>query len=200
MKIHGRRNVIRMCCFLAVVFIAACAQRQPLTGGTVSVVSPDFFGIGEDVARQLTANLKRPLANDRRLIMTTIVNIDDLDQTSRFGRTLTEALSTRLFRQGFGVVDVRKTSDLFIRDDSGEFMLTRDASLLAEENDAEAVIAGTYSLTPNSVILNIRMIDAGSRDVLSVAGLEIMRSVSIDDLLAASFGDMADGGLSAYER
>ncbi|MBU0729166.1 MAG: hypothetical protein KKE17_02525 [Proteobacteria bacterium] len=182
-----------------VLGLSGCALERPPAGGAVSIVTPDFFGIGEDIALQLAKNLRRPLGSEKRLIMTTMVNIDDLYQTSRFGRTLTESLATRMFNHGFGVVDVRKTSELLIRDDKGEFMLSRDAQLIAREHDAEAVVAGTYSLTPNSVIINVRMFDAGTQDVLSVAGLELQRSNNINDLLAASNG-MSDAALSAYER
>ncbi|MFC1523548.1 FlgO family outer membrane protein, partial [Thermodesulfobacteriota bacterium] len=143
--------------------------------------------------------IRRPVGSNGRLILTSMVNIDDLYQTSRFGRTLTESLSTRLFSHGFGVIDVRKASDLFIQNDRGEFVLTRDAGLLAREHDVEGIVAGTYSLTPNSVIINVRMLDAGSQEVISVAGIEVQRSNNINDLLAVSTG-ISDAQLSAYER
>lgn len=192
-----------LACLLAAGFLllSGCilAPAPVRTGGTVSVVSPDFFGISEDIAIQLSGNLRRPLANSRRLIMTTVVDIDNLYQTSRFGRTLAEALSTRLFKHGFGIIEIRKSTGLLMKNNAGELILSRDASLVAQENQAEAIITGTYSLTPNSVIVNIKIIDAGSQEVLSVAGSEIQRSHNINVLLAGSAG-MADAELSAYEH
>jgi TolB-like protein len=133
--------------------------------------------------------------------MATVVDIDDLYATSRFGRTLTEALSTSLFRHGFGIVEIRKSTELLVKDKSGELMLSRDAKLLALEQEAGAILTGTYSLTPDTVIVNLKLIDAGSQDVLSVAGLEIQRSMSINHLLSNSTpGGMGDAVLSAYER
>lgn len=178
---------------------AGCILQKGPQGETLSVVSPDFFGIGEDIAGQLSAGLRRPLVGNKRLIMTTVVNIDDLYQTSRFGRTLTETLATGLFRQGFGVVEIRKSTDLLIKGSSGELMLTRDASLLAREYETEAVAVGTYAVTPNSVIVNVRLLDTGSQDVLSVAGLEIQRSKNINYLLTMSGGHL-EAGLSGFER
>lgn len=169
------------------------------TGGTVSVISPDFFGIGEEIAQQIDANLRQPMGRGQGVIMTTVVDIDDLYQTSRFGRTLTEAVATRLFRHGFGVSEVRKSAELLIKSSSGELMLTRDATLLAEELEAQAIVAGTYSLTPNSIIVNIKLLDASSNAVLSVAGLEIQRSPNINHLLYGTSGPVA-AALSGYER
>jgi hypothetical protein len=99
------------------------------------------------------------------------------------------------------VVEIRKSAELLIRDNRGELMLTRDAKLLAKQQQAAAILTGTYSLTPTTVILNLRLLDAGSQQVLSVAGLELQRSRNINYLLAAGDGGaLGDALLSAKER
>ncbi|MCK5227309.1 MAG: hypothetical protein KAK02_03835, partial [Desulfobulbaceae bacterium] len=159
----------------------------------------DFFGIGNELSRQLSQNYKKARDNNERLILTTVVSLDDLYQTTRFGRTLTEALSTCLFQYGFGVVEIRKSEDLLIKGKTGELVLTRDAALIARQQEARAIVAGTYSLTAGSVIINLKLLGADSSEVLSVAGMEIPRGGAIDSLLSGSSG-LVDGQLSAYER
>lgn len=198
------------------LLLAGCSSRQPeelrsvQSGVTVSVITPDFFGIGEDLAGQLVGNSRlggRPAGT--RLILTSVVDLDNLGQTSRFGRTLSESLSTQLFRRGFEVEEVRKADSLIIREPGGELVLSRDVADLAREYEAHAVVAGTYSLTPQTVIVNLRLLDAASRAVLSVAGMEIQRSPAINHMLAAGTAGLAgpgrggvlqDSGLSGYER
>lgn len=181
-----------------VLFLAGCVPPAK-TGGTASVVTPDFFGVGEELALQLISGM-RGAGGGQRLILTTVVDLENLYATTSFGRTLTEALSTSLFRNGFGVVEIRKSAELLIRDNRGELMLTRDARLLAKQQQAAAILTGTYSLTPTTVILNLRLLDAGSQQVLSVAGLELQRSRNINHLLAAGGGGLGDAFLSARER
>lgn len=196
--LEKKKTFIVCLLFACALFAAGCAQKVR-NGGTASVVTPDFFGIGEELALQLTSGL-RAGGSGQRLILTTIVDLDNLYGTTRFGRTLTEALSTSLFRHGFGVVEVRKSAELLIRDNSGELMLTRDAGLLARQQQAAAILTGTYSLTPATVILNLKLLDAGSQQVLSVAGLELQRSASINHLLAMGSGAFGEAKLSGYER
>ncbi len=196
-RMRGWRLFFAAACFS---LLLGCGLGTNRPGGTVSVISPDFFGIGEDVALQLAGNLRRPLGPEQRIILTTFVNIDDLYETSRFGRTLAEAVSTRMFRHGFGVVEIRKASDLQVKIASGELLLSRDASLLADGHAVDAVVVGTYALTPDSVIVNARMLNGLSEEVLSVAGLEIQRSRTINNLLAARDQGLADPEMSAYER
>ncbi|MEW6518391.1 MAG: FlgO family outer membrane protein [Thermodesulfobacteriota bacterium] len=190
------RMVFLMC--MAVAMLAAGCAAPP-RGGTLSVLSPDFSGFGEELARQLVANRQDGRKSGERLILTTLVNLDDLYETSGFGRTITEALSTSLFKQGYGVTEIRKAPGLYVKSDSGELTLTRDAALIARQQEAQAIIAGTYSLTPTTVIVNVRMLDAGSADVLSVGSLELQRSTNINYLLAGRKG-AAIGPMSAYER
>jgi hypothetical protein len=128
------------CWFLLFLFLFSTGCAQPRTGGTLSVVPPDFFGIGEDLAIQLKANLRPEAGSSPRLIMATFVNIDDLTQTSRFGRTLPEALANRLFRHGFGVVEIRKSDELLMKSRRGELVLTRDAARLAASVAADGIV------------------------------------------------------------
>ncbi|MCK5340839.1 MAG: hypothetical protein KAJ60_07175, partial [Desulfobulbaceae bacterium] len=69
----------------------------------------------------------------------------------------------------------------------------------ARQQEARAIVAGTYSLTAGSVIINLKLLGADSSEVLSVAGMEIPRGGAIDSLLSGSSG-LVDGQLSAYER
>jgi len=185
---------------LFVLILPGCLLVQEPKGGTLSVVTPDFFGVGEDLTRQLAANLKHGHPAGMKVIFTTMVNIDDLTATSRFGRTLSEALATQMFRHGFGVVEVRKGAELLLRQKGGELMLSREVRNLASRHQAHAVVVGTYSLTPQTVIINARLVAAGSQEVLSVAGLELQRTQAVNRLLAADDGHGDSLMLSGYER
>ncbi len=170
------------------------------SSGTVSVKSPDFFGFSDYLARQLVAN--RPngaILHGERIILTSMVNLEDLYETSAFGRTMTESLSTTLFKYGFRVAEVRKAPSVFIRSQEGELVLSRDVALLAANQAVHGIISGTYSLTPTTVIINVRLLDATSQEVLSVAGLELQRTRNINYLLTER-GIFNDVQLSAYER
>jgi TolB-like protein len=164
----------------------------------VAAVAPDFFVVGEELARQLIAN-QRQGGGGERLIFTTLVNLDDLHQTSKFGRTMSESLATQLFQHGYGVVELRKTANILVQDNTGEMVLSRDVARLAGQYEANAVLAGTYALTPKTVIINVKLLDVHSQEVLSVAGMELERSSTINYLLADQVG-LVEASLSGAER
>jgi hypothetical protein len=178
------------------VFGTGCSTAQ--NGRAVSVASPDFFGIGEELALQLIENRRRSLGHGEKLVFTTMVNLDQLHTTSKFGRTLSEALATRLFQHGYGVEEIRKIAGILIKDDYGEIILSRDASKLVQQHDCDLIVAGTYALTPSTVIINVKFLDVMSKKVISVAGMELQRSNTINYLLSDTDG-IVDARLSAYE-
>ena len=189
-----------ICGLLGIFFlttVAGCGAVEP--GKAVSVMSPDFFGIGEELAQQLIMNRRSDFGLAERLVFTTLVNLDDLHQTSKFGRAMSESLATRLFQHGYGVVELRKIESILVENKSGELVLSRETKRLAAQHEADAIVAGTYSMTPGSVIINVKVLDIGSQEVLSVGGIELQRSHTINYLLADRVG-MVDSKLSGYER
>ena len=180
-----------------VLICVGCGKVQPPP--TVSAASPDFFGFGGELASRLLDSRQSAFGQGEKLILTTLVDLDDLYRTSAFGRAMTEALSTCLFNRGFRVAEIRKTSEVYIKKRSGELALSRDANLVGGDEEAYGIVTGTYALTPNTVIVNVRMIEASSGEVAYAAGLEIERNRNINSLLARTDGT-SRYELSAYER
>lgn len=191
------RYLLVLAGLVSLTFMAAgCSTTQPAKA--VSAVAPDIFGVGEELARQLIKNRRSSFGSGGKLVFTTLVDLDELHKTSKFGRTLSESLATTLFQRGYGVEEIRKLSGVLVKDDYGELILSRDAARLAKEHDCDVVVAGTYSLTPRTVIINVKFLDAASQEVISVAGMEMLRSDTVDYLLSESVG-IVDSKLSAYE-
>jgi TolB-like protein len=196
MKQRKKRGYGLIGILMTCVFLSGCAGEKPKD---FTQIAPDFFGFGDQLADQLVVNKRQKGVEGERLILTTFVYLDDLYQTSSFGRAMTESLSSALFRRGFRVAEIRKGPGLYVKSKSGELTLTRDIALIADQQEVQAIVAGTYSLTPTTVVVNARLLAAESEEVLSVAGLEIERSANINYLLSERKGPVV-GPLSSYER
>ncbi|MFP3983792.1 MAG: FlgO family outer membrane protein [Desulfurivibrionaceae bacterium] len=182
---------------ISVALLISCStlEEEPRLGRN----NENFFGFSKIIADELLASGTGDLNKNGPIILTSFVNLNDLYQTSGFGRSMTEALSTELFQQGYKTLEIRKTPKIYVKNGKGELSLSRDASLLARQHNARAILTGTYSLTPTTVILNVKILSAFSRDVLSAAALEIKRTDNIDYLLTKN-RETTIGQMSAYER
>jgi len=121
------------------------------------------------IARQLGSKVLTPESNVSTVLMTSIVPTDNLYKATSFGRLCTEQLITELSKQGFKVIEARKTDVYLLRDNEGEFSLSRDAYWLSREFKADAVLVGVYSKSGGQALINVRLVDSRDSHILGTA-------------------------------
>ncbi len=115
--------------------------------------------------------------------VTTFVNLDDLYNTSTFGRMYSEQLMGELTMRGYDVIELRHSDALQFLMNTGEFGLSRDANFVRRERDMAAVIVGTYVVSPVRVYVNARLVDPATSVVLSAGSVEMSKSQEIARML-----------------
>ncbi len=136
-------------------------------------------GVLPDMAAEMADELDAQLAGrfgasarpvtGQTLIVTCPANLGNLELVSPLARSLAEEMATWFVSAGYKVQEVRKAKTLLIDPEKGELYLTRRANLLDQRNlDAAIILAGTYSVTNKHVRFNMRLIHAGSNEVLAM--------------------------------
>jgi TolB-like protein len=123
-----------------------------------------------------------PEARKRMTVVTSFSNLTDLTESSNFGRLVGEHMLHELQVRGWTVTDMRLTRNLVVNE-SGEFSLSRDIKRIRENLPAGNVLTGTYSLTPDGVLLNARVIDLATGEVLSTAQTRFAQDRFISSLV-----------------
>lgn len=127
------------------------------------------------MANQLT-NTSR-ISDNAKITITSFVDLHKLNKTTHFGRKVAESFYSELHKRGFSLVDARGTKTIRINAD-GEFFITRDIKLLNNKRiENSYILVGTYTKFGDGVMLNARIIDNISGDVVS-AGRTI---IDVDD-------------------
>ena len=113
--------------------------------------------------------MKASWLKDRRepLLAATFVDINNLEVSSGLGRVIGEQLGSRFAQQGFTVIEIKMRNNIFVREGSGEFALSRSVKEISQSHNAAAVIAGTYAVGRQSVFVNARLIRATDNLVLA---------------------------------
>lgn len=112
---------------------------------------------------------KAPWLKERKdpLLAATFVDINNLDASSGLGRVIGEQLGSRFAQQGFTVVELKMRNNIFIKEGSGEFALSRSIREISQSHNAAAVIAGTYAVARQSVYVQARLIRATDNLILA---------------------------------
>lgn len=116
------------------------------------------------LATQMMQNKK--MHTTKPVLITAFVRLDNLKKTSEFGRVLSESLINELSNRGFNVIEFRGQVGVSINE-QGEYFITRDANKLKSNVENTYIVVGTYSRQYKQVMLNARVIDNVTGQIIS---------------------------------
>lgn len=108
-----------------------------------------------------------PLNPNQPVLVGTLVSVDRLGESSRFGRLVSEQIAGRLTQRGLRVTEVRLRESLAMQPEQGELLLSRELRNVGRAHDAQAVVAGTYAVSANQVFVSLKLVRAPGSDVLA---------------------------------
>ena len=161
--------------------MAEAMDKQIL--GHFGVEPPGFFSRKEQPYHPL--NIRRNLS----ISCTVAVDLNNLENSSPVGRQISEEMARWFVQAGYKVKELRKGKDVLIDPKRGETLLTRDTRKLLSTNvTTEAVLAGTYIVTPEQVRFSMRLLHVPSNDILAMG----TATVPITDDLRPLLHDMKE--------
>ncbi len=157
--------------FTSSISISGCATNQ-LVGSQNSPksmnVSDPFIKTNYQAADALIAQLGNQISSTSPIIVATLVNIDDLNNSSTFGRLVSEQVSARFSQENFMMLEMKFRGYVYMKQDQGELLLTREIKDVAKSHNAQAVIVGTYASSQDTVYVNLKVIQPNNNVVIAV--------------------------------
>lgn len=160
------RRTIQVLSIITIALLSACTTA-PQHSVTVSGGAPSinyqmntFIRANYQAADALSAsaNLHRQMSKQVPILVATLVNIDSLTESSRLGRIISEQLQARLSQHGYPVVELKLRGNLFVKQDQGELLLSREIKDISTNHKAQAVVVGTYAVANNYVFINLKVV------------------------------------------
>ncbi len=126
------------------------------------------------------------LSPKKAMLAASLVNIDDLNESSTFGRLVSEQISSRLAQRGYPLIEMKlRQESVFIQKGRGEFLLSRELQDIGVTHDAAAVLVGTYAVTEGIVFVSIRMVRTKDNTVIAGHDYQLVYSDTVESLLGA---------------
>ncbi len=118
-------------------------------------------------------------------VMATVpVNINNLEESCPLARQMSEEISRWMISKGYRFQELRKGKEIYFQKKQGEMLLTRNPNLLAKRNvSSQAVLAGTYVITPEQVRFSMRLIHTPSNEVIAMGTATIPITPDLRPLL-----------------
>ncbi|WP_229819565.1 FlgO family outer membrane protein [Kushneria pakistanensis] len=166
------------------VLITGCSA---LPGNHTAPVQPTLLSQVDTAAERMVKNAHGRLSTRDTIIATTFVDVDQLGRSSTLGRTLTEAMTSKLVENGLNVIEVKLRDSLYIEEYAGEMILSRNVQRLGNNYNASAVLLGTYAVARGEVIVNARLVRLADQLVLGATSFRVPMDVNVQMLLASPY-------------
>lgn len=164
----------------AVLATSGCAQYYYGERGGV-LQRADVLKTNYDAADRLLQNA--PLDPRRSVLVSTIVNVDRLHESSRLGRLFSEQIAGRLVQRGVPVTEVRLREQLALQPAHGELLLSRELREVSQAHDAQAVVVGTYAVSGAMVYVSLKLVNPLGNQVVAASDYALPMDDNIRGLL-----------------
>ena len=154
-----KRIATLLCC----IVLTACASGPTYQAAETS----EFTQANYSAVDKLVTSTAVPIVKNAPLLVATIVNIDSLGQSSRFGRLISEQVATRLSQLGYSVVEMKLRNDVYIQEGTGELLLSRDVRNLSKTHNAQVVVVGNYAVAAGYVYLTLKAVTVTDNRVVT---------------------------------
>ncbi len=160
------RSFFRLCRLPLVLILAASVLvlASCQTNGRVKDVN--MIPISHGAAKKMISQSKDRL-DPGSLILASFADIDNLENSSTFGRIVAQQIGSVFSSQGYKIIEMLLRGNVYIGKGEGEFLLSRALKDLSSEHDAQAVIVGIYAVGSKSVYVTAKLIQASDSIVLA---------------------------------
>lgn len=170
-KIFPAGIVRYICCIAgALIFFTGCSSFNCTRLENLLGSDTDLIKFSYKIADNLVESAFPPLVPrhpDMPILVTTLVDNNNLSQTSPFGRIVQEHIISRLVKLGYTVKEIKLANTLKINPGSGETILSRNLAVLTGSQQTQAILAGTISHNDSTMYISTRLINPANSNIIA---------------------------------
>jgi hypothetical protein len=126
-----------------------------------------------------------------RVLVATPVNLDNLRETSTFGRLVGEIVAGRMAHWKYTVVDMNIRQGAVKMMPDGALSLSRDVRELATNYDAALVLVSTYTVALDKVYLSLKLVSIEQNGIIGAVDIAVPKGPRTVALLGGSSESVA---------
>jgi TolB-like protein len=150
---------------LAIISLTACQRNSVKEEANLFEVS---YEVVDSLLKADSEQLKgSTLDIEKPIIIASFVNVNNMGESSPFGRIISEQFATRFSQKGYYVVELKLRKNIFIKEKAGEFLLSREVKDITKNHDAQAIIVGTYAIGESYIYITARIVNPETNRILT---------------------------------
>lgn len=158
-------NAVSLLVLLLGLWGCTTTPREPDAVSAEDYIAKTYSAV-DQLLTQVERRQSKEVASDP-IIVATLVNIDELTESSRLGRSLSEQVAARLTQRGYKVIELKLRGNLFVQRGQGELLLSRELKDISLSHRAQAVLVGTYSTAKQFIHVNLKLVSGDTQHALA---------------------------------
>lgn len=156
-------------------------------GDSVMTRAASSMGVEMDAQLADRFGQQEGVVNGITLIITTPVDLNNLEESNPVARQMQEELARWFIRSGYSVQEVRSGRALLMRPETGELLLTRNRDLAAQRSVKSALtMTATYTVSSRSIVFNVRLMQTGGTEVYAMSNVTLPISGELRAMLGSN--------------
>jgi TolB-like protein len=150
---------------LALFGLSACETTAPPPPTYEQAQASAFIKANYAAADVLASSIDK--TGNKPLLVSTLADVSKLEESSPLGRMISEQVASRFVQKGLPVVEMKLRDNVFVKNNEGEFVLTRRIRELATSYDANTAMVGTYTDAGDYVFVSLKLVDVATSQILA---------------------------------
>lgn len=160
----------KIICFglAAAVLLTGCISMKAYWN-----LDADLKDYSYKAAEKLIDNAMPPIPPEQTILIASFVNINNIEISSAFGRTISEQIASRLSQMYYKVIQMKLRKTVYMKRSEGELFLSREVYDISTEHNAQYVVVGTYSEANYLVYVNASIVRLKDNRIIASYDYEV---------------------------
>ncbi len=153
---------------LLVATLGGCSSRYH---GLVK--DADLVEVSYDAVDELQNRLTHKLPTNSLIVVSTLLNVDNLNKTSAFGRIISGQIASAFHQAGHRIIGMEMPIDLFSMKADGALELSVETQKLLFSHKAGVLVGGVYAPGKRNTYISLRAVDLVTKSIISSADFSV---------------------------
>ena len=168
--------------FINIIALSGCSSAYR-SYKTQAYLNTDLVEASYNASSQLQDKFNRKMPKNTLILVSTLLNVKNLKETSAFGRIISNQIATSLHNAGYQIIGMDLPADLFMMKDDGELLLSENDKNRLKHYKSVVIVGGVYAPGKQNTYVTLRAVDRFTKQVIASTDFSVALGPDVKVLL-----------------
>ena len=148
-----------------------------------SYLNTDLIEASHDATDKLEDKFTRKMSKDTLIVVSTLLNVKNLKETSAFGRIISNQIATTLQDSGYQIIGMDLPADVFMMTEKGGLQLPDEDQAILRKYKNVYLVGGVYAAGKQNAYVSLRAVDRFTKQVISSTDFSVVLGPDVKMML-----------------